>query len=370
MSTIGIKLADGKFYPILDDGRPAGKKLVVTTVKDGQKSVQIDVYRGEGESVVGADYMGSLVVDGIPEQTAGTPDVKLELELDDAGHLKARASVAGAEETTEVSLESLVEDPGYETPDFDIEEDHTDSLPEEGLASDDLKMDIDDDFEIPDMDSSSYGSNDDEVTTPEEGAGLLAKASESQRERHGLPITAFVGGAVVLIVLGALLWMFLRSPAAVSKAPAAPAVAAKPVESKTPAATAAPAPKPTAAPAASAVSPAAKTAAKPAAPPEASAAKAGSTQTTPAAKATEAAPATKPAMAPPTKAGAKPAAAPTKAEPAPAGKRYRIKWGDTLWDIAWASYRDPWLYPRIVKANKLRNPDRIMAGTWIVIPRR
>jgi nucleoid-associated protein YgaU len=75
-------------------------------------------------------------------------------------------------------------------------------------------------------------------------------------------------------------------------------------------------------------------------------------------------------MAPPTKAGAKPAAAPTKAEPAPAGKRYRIKWGDTLWDIAWASYRDPWLYPRIVKANKLRNPDRIMAGTWIVIPRR
>ncbi|MFZ4616737.1 MAG: Hsp70 family protein [Rectinemataceae bacterium] len=360
MSTIGIKLADGKFYPILDDGRPAGKRLVVTTVKDGQKSVQIDVYRGEGESVVGAHYMGSLVVDGIPEQAAGTPDVKLELELDDAGHLKARASVAGAEETTEVSLESLVEDPSYETPDFDIEEDRTDSLPEEGLASDDKNVDIDDDFEIPDMDSSSYGSSDDEVTTPEEGAGLLASASEIHRERHRLPTTAFVGGAVVLIVLCALLWMFLRTPAKATKAPGAATVAAKSVESKAQPAATAPAPKPAAAPAASAASPAAKTAATTAAPPAASAAKAVSTQTAPAAKPTAA----------PTKAAAKPAAAPAKAEPAPAGKRYRIKWGDTLWDIAWASYRDPWLYPRIVKANKLRNPDRIMAGTWIVIPRR
>ena len=45
MAKIGIRLADGKFYPILEDGQPVKKRLVVTTVKDDQASVQIDVYR-------------------------------------------------------------------------------------------------------------------------------------------------------------------------------------------------------------------------------------------------------------------------------------------------------------------------------------
>ena len=48
-----------------------------------------------------------------------------------------------------------------------------------------------------------------------------------------------------------------------------------------------------------------------------------------------------------------PAAAPAK--PAPAAKQpgvnYTIRWGDTLWDLAYAYYRNPWLYPRIAKAN-------------------
>lgn len=45
MKEIGIKLADGSFYPIMEDGVPCKKNLVLTTVKDNQTRVVVDVYR-------------------------------------------------------------------------------------------------------------------------------------------------------------------------------------------------------------------------------------------------------------------------------------------------------------------------------------
>ena len=65
---------------------------------------------------------------------------------------------------------------------------------------------------------------------------------------------------------------------------------------------------------------------------------------------------------------------PEKTEPAPEAKpqtvRYLIKWGDTLWDLSDTYYRNPWLYPIIARENKIKNPDLIIAGTYINIPPR
>ena len=47
MKEIGIKLADGSFYPIMEDGTPCNKKLVLTTVKDNQTRVLVDLYRSK-----------------------------------------------------------------------------------------------------------------------------------------------------------------------------------------------------------------------------------------------------------------------------------------------------------------------------------
>ncbi|MDR1301294.1 MAG: LysM peptidoglycan-binding domain-containing protein, partial [Treponema sp.] len=46
------------------------------------------------------------------------------------------------------------------------------------------------------------------------------------------------------------------------------------------------------------------------------------------------------------------------------------RWGDTLWDISEAFYRNPWLYPRIARFNNIRRPDLIVAGSVIRIPPR
>jgi hypothetical protein len=54
----------------------------------------------------------------------------------------------------------------------------------------------------------------------------------------------------------------------------------------------------------------------------------------------------------------------------PEGVPYTIRWGDTLWDISEAFYRNPWLYPRIARFNNIRNPDLIISGRTIRIPPR
>ena len=47
---------------------------------------------------------------------------------------------------------------------------------------------------------------------------------------------------------------------------------------------------------------------------------------------------------------------------------YKIKWGDTLWDIADSYYKNPWKYHKIAKYNNIKNPDHIISGTIIKIP--
>ena len=73
---IGIKLADGSFYPVLSESDLVRKKLVVTTVRDNQETVQIDLYRGEGQIAEEADYIGTLMIENIqPEKSrAGAND--------------------------------------------------------------------------------------------------------------------------------------------------------------------------------------------------------------------------------------------------------------------------------------------------------
>ena len=48
--------------------------------------------------------------------------------------------------------------------------------------------------------------------------------------------------------------------------------------------------------------------------------------------------------------------------------KYKIIWGDTLWDISNAYYKNPWRYKALAKYNNIKNPDHIIAGTWILIP--
>jgi nucleoid-associated protein YgaU len=302
---IGLKLANGEFYAVLADGSVARKRLVVTTVQDGQRSVQIDLYRGEGPTVSMAAYIGSLVIENIPFAPHGEPDIRLDLTLEADGTLSAYAedAASGEHQSLQVSLESLSEEQKYEIPDFTFEETEevTDSLPE-------AKADAD-----------AYSGEE------------LASTLEEEKEEAAKPKSG-----IAKIVLFALLALIVALGLAYLvyhfgiEGKGAVVASQKSAEVAAPAATAAPAPAPQPA--------AAPIAEAPAAPP--------------------------PAAAPLAETAAVPA------EAMKTGVWHKVRWGDTLWDLSYAYYQNPWLFAKIARANKIKNPDRIVSGTRIWIPAR
>jgi len=119
---IGIKLADGSFYPVLPEGGRGRKKLVLTTVRDNQETVQIDLYRGEGEHAEETQYVGSLMIENIQRAPREEPEVEVVLGVDEQGNLEATASDAltGESQSLSVSLQSLSEGPAA-LPEFELE---------------------------------------------------------------------------------------------------------------------------------------------------------------------------------------------------------------------------------------------------------
>jgi len=47
---------------------------------------------------------------------------------------------------------------------------------------------------------------------------------------------------------------------------------------------------------------------------------------------------------------------------------YRIRRGDTLWDLANSFYGNPWLYPTLAETNRIPDPDLIFAEDKLTVP--
>jgi hypothetical protein len=315
-STIGIKIANGEFYSIIEENSAVKKRLILTTVHDKQRSVQIDLYKSFTKTMADALYIGSLVVENIQPKPKGEPSIELIISSTVEGDITADAidldtTSRGEHQVLSVSLKSLDEDNReYEIPDFELEQ-------HEGPPT-----------------------------------GLYGKAEAvKKQEAKKFPVLAVVLIGLILILALAALWFFLLRGKGIL-----PFEKARPATESSSPASPPPAPPPSAAP------PASQTA-QPAAPPPPPAAQ----TPPPVIQAPE-------VQAPPgqTVNRTRPPA-PVASYQVPAvipreGAPYKIRWGDTLWDISEAFYRNPWLYPRIARFNNIRNPDLIISGNTIRIP--
>ena len=122
MKTIGIKLADGTFYPVLEEGTPKKRMLDLTTAKDNQTKVQIDLYRSETGSMDDAEYVDTLEVTKLNPHPNGEPELHLSVGLDENNNLTAEVvdPETGKKSETEVSLVSRTEAERAEPADFAI----------------------------------------------------------------------------------------------------------------------------------------------------------------------------------------------------------------------------------------------------------
>jgi outer membrane biosynthesis protein TonB len=322
-SNIGIKIANGEFYPILEENSSIKKKLILTTVHDSQPSVQIDLYRSPQSTMPDAQYIGSLVVENIKPKPKGEPSIEMVISSDNDGDIIAEAvdldtSANGEHYVLTVSLKSLDETSrDMEIPDFELE------------------------------------------ANEEPPSGLYNQAKKVRQEKAKSNWWLFVLIALLLLgLLAAWLYFFggmdtvrsiIDKPAAGQTAQEEPARVPEPVLE--------PAPEPEPEPEPARQEPVQEPVRQIVEPPPVI--QAPATQPRPS---ESAASARASGRNPPVASYNVPATIPRE------GVNYRIRWGDTLWDIAEAFYRDPWLYPRIARHNNIPNPNLIISGRTIRVP--
>ena len=345
-SSIGIKIANGEFYPVVEENSLIRKRLILTTVHDNQPSVQIDLYRSTVKTMTDAQYIGSLVVENIKPRPRGEPSIEMVISSNSNGDIIADAidldtSSGGEHYVLTVSLKSLDETSrDMEMPDFELE------------------------------------SNDE----PPSGLYQHAKKIREQKPRKSL-LWLFVLIGLLLILGLAAVWLFLFGGMEVASStwdkamtliarqepPKEPEpvrqpeiVQAEPVRQPEPVQ-----PEPVLAPPVQPEPVQVQPEAQP-------------VQPEPVQQQAEPAPVIQAPAAPPpprTETRRRRPVPPVASYKVPAtipkdGVSYRIRYGDTLWDIAAAFYRNPWLYPRIARYNNIRNPDYIISGRTIRIPPR
>lgn len=449
MKTIGIKLADGSFYPVLEDNTPSEKKLELTTAHNNQTKVMVDLYRSATCSMDDAEYVDSLQIENLVARPNGEADIKFTISLDEDNQLsakivdsetgnesnttitlvsrtleerlvtdeygindsnsnKASAVAAGAvaaggllaaaaamrekvKDETEVEEEPVVENVDDGVPFGDetlveeaaVEEsvsneeipaDETiidETFADEALADDtitednsglpDMDFDIPDDTtetETPEMPDDFFNTDDLDNTeerqetmkdptfdsvSPAAGGlnfdGLYDEETErgtpaengadEVKKKTKVPVIICIICAIICIIATLLILFIIPSKYnLITKKHAKEAGTTVTIEEPAPEAEPIPEPEP-----------------EPVVP------EAKEDEIIIIEKAEEVVP-----------------AQPPVAEEKPKNITYKIKWGDTLWDIADTYYKNPWKYKYIARYNGIKNPDYIISGTKIVIP--
>ncbi len=177
-SVIAVQIANGTYVPVLSSDSKKRRKLVVTTARDDQTNVKIELFRGSDETMADAEYVGSLVIDNIAAAPQGSADISVLLDVDDNGNLNATAKddSSGEYQSLSVGLEQIGSEGGYDIPDFQITDEE---LSLEEISMDDEPLDLaDDDFGADDLDLS-LDAADDVSTATENVEPQAAEVTES-----------------------------------------------------------------------------------------------------------------------------------------------------------------------------------------------
>jgi hypothetical protein len=410
VSTIGIKIANGSYYPIIDTAAVGKKRLVLTTVKDNQENVQVDIFRGDNGSLENADYIGSLVLENIGSAGKGEPELELILGIDESENLTASISdaLSGEKQSLSLSLDALSEGGDFDLPDFDLDASieptsQVTSMDEEPFAEEDILEAADapseEDFELgeelgdtdefeaaepaeaaqlsePEPEAAEFdgldefqtdeleeeGESDFDLDEEFEGVegtpapGVFAEEDESGLEEPPPPVAeqrrANPGLLVIfvvlgLIIIGLLAFLIYRS----FQGEESPGLFARIGATRT------------------------EEVGGPEPGMEADAG--GSAEETAPAEtgnggesaAGDGAPGGQASAAAETEETASDAGdSAVLTENTMGGVWYWIRWGDTLWDLSYSFYRTPWLFGKIAGANDISNPDLIYADTRLFIP--
>ena len=135
MRTVGIKLADGSFYPIMEEGSAQKKTLELTTAHNNQTCVMVDLYRSKTCSMEDAEYIDTLKIENLNEHPNGEPSISFDVDLNEDGELSYSIAdpETGTTSNSEMTLVSRTEEERQQADDYSIE----DAVADDVVAEDD-----------------------------------------------------------------------------------------------------------------------------------------------------------------------------------------------------------------------------------------
>lgn len=80
---VGIALSDGRYMKIIEkDARlPITRRVMIPTHKDNQRFLELDLFQGDADDILQAEYLGTVVYRGLPEAKAGEAKVTVDMAL-------------------------------------------------------------------------------------------------------------------------------------------------------------------------------------------------------------------------------------------------------------------------------------------------
>ncbi|GMO58547.1 MAG: hypothetical protein Ta2A_04150 [Treponemataceae bacterium] len=178
MAFLGIKLADGTFYPIITESEQGTTKLDLTTVENGQTTVQVDLYRSP--DCKKTEFIDTLQLENLVPHKEGEQDVSLMLTLSKNGNLTAEIYNAESGLRSETKINDIFSIPpnpaapsdeglsGDDLSDDDLSDESADSS-----ADDDPVFDDDDEYVVGDARSVTLG----EINLPKTDDTILQDMS-------------------------------------------------------------------------------------------------------------------------------------------------------------------------------------------------
>ena len=188
MKTIGIKLADGSFYPVIKEGSSEEVVLNLTTANNNQTKIMVDLYRSKTDSMDDAEYVDSLQIDNLVEHPNGEPDISFTVSLDENNQLTAKIvdPETGAQSNSTITLVSRTQEQRLVTDEYNIAETQED-FEEEAPAEKSLEdKEAEEAAAVASMVAEAVNIPDEEIVTEEEPVFEETAVEESAVEE---PVT-------------------------------------------------------------------------------------------------------------------------------------------------------------------------------------
>jgi molecular chaperone DnaK (HSP70) len=91
--TVGVGKPGGGFHRLIERNTPlpATKSFGISTHEDDQREIEILVFQGEDANVSGNEFLGAMLISGLPKGAKGSVQVAVTLSLDAECVLKVEA---------------------------------------------------------------------------------------------------------------------------------------------------------------------------------------------------------------------------------------------------------------------------------------